>query len=101
MCIRSRTQKRQIISRPEGGSPARTDNAVTPNSRREKAPYMLGRYVISRANRTRPIAASENETIINQNASGRTNPSVNSDEPDSSIASVSPTWISRPQKMKP
>jgi len=32
-----------FISRPDGGSPARTDRAVTATSRRLNAPYMLGR----------------------------------------------------------
>ena len=35
---RSSRQYRQIISRADGGDPARTSSAVMPTSRREKAP---------------------------------------------------------------
>ena len=56
--MRSSRQYRQIISRPDGGSPARTDKAVTASSRRLNAPYMLGRYVTNSASRNSPIAAS-------------------------------------------
>src|SRR5688572_31915357 len=38
-------QYRQIISRADGGEPARTSSAVIPTSLREKAASMLGRYV--------------------------------------------------------
>ena len=54
---------------------------------------------MSSASRNRPIAASVNETIISQNSLGRTNPSVNSDEPESSSATVTLVAPSRPQKI--
>ena len=97
--IRSSRQNRSTISMPEGGSPARTARAVTPRSRRENAALMVGRYVISKASRNSPIADSVNETIISQNSLGRRNPSVNSDEPESSSATVVLVSPSRPQKI--
>ena len=70
-----------------GGEPARASSIATTDSRREKAALSVGRYVITSASRPIPTVASTNATTAPPTPSGRSNPSVKSDEPLTTTAS--------------
>ena len=85
---RPSTQNRRIIWAPTGGFPARTSRALTRASRRENAPYTLGRYVINSASSSRPSAAAHSTITSVGRSCGRSNPSVNTDDPATRNAST-------------
>jgi hypothetical protein len=63
---------------------------ATTDSRREKAAFSVGRYVMTRARRPRPIVASANAATAPPTPSGRSKPSVNRDEPLTTTAEPKP-----------
>ena len=65
----------------EGGDPARTSSNVTAVSLREKVAYIVGRYEMSKARSSRPMAASLKFSRANGSVSPATVPSVSRDEP--------------------
>ena len=75
------------ISAGVGGVPARLDSLATRCSRREKWPYIVGRKLMSRATRPRPMTASTTAAPSGGPSLGREKPSVVTDEPDSTNSS--------------
>ena len=59
---------------------------VINSSRRENAPYNVGRYAITRARRVRLATAAANAASCRASPPGESKPSVSIDDPDSSNA---------------
>ena len=86
---------RVIISMAEGGDPARTTSISTAASRREKWPYIVGRYEMSSATMPSPRVACENCTSVIGRAMNGVVPKVRNEEPlmvsaSSQVATPSP-----------